>query len=127
MRKIKFRGLDINSNKFVYGYFFKCGFRFCIVVDNPNGNGQTIYHVQPSSVAQLCGRDSQGAEVYEGDTLIDESGFCKPPYNKFVVRLKPHGYKYTIDADGSRDYSCVTFEMRGHNDLSNFRLEEKAI
>ena len=121
MREIKFRGKRIDNGELIYGDLLTGGNEFAII----NDTWRAV--VVPESVAQLVGYDKNGAEVYEGDTLIDESGFCKPPYNKFVVRLKPHGCKYTIDADGSRDYSCVTFEMRGHNDLSNFRLEEKAI
>lgn len=73
-RPIKFRGRDLETGEYVFGEF---------------GQGATsgepmIYFydydaqqwvgaaVEPESVAQLVGYDTDGKEVYEGDTLIDK-------------------------------------------------------
>jgi len=70
MREIKFRGRDVDTGRMVYGYFIvgRCG-EPCIAT-----NRTAAYEVEPNSVAQLVGHDSNGNEVYEGDTLIHASG-----------------------------------------------------
>lgn len=68
--------------------------------------GIKIASVEPESVAQLIGYDSNGAEVYEGDVLYDDS-------DKFTVELAIHGRK---------DNSSVTFETK----TNRYRLKEAA-
>lgn len=71
------------------------------------------YPVDPDSLRQLIGYDSDGREVYEGDILIDENDTCRPPYNEFTVELKTHGYKHG---------ASVTFETK----TRRYRLKEAA-
>lgn len=69
MREIKFRGKGIGSNDYCYGIGYADG-----VIFDPVGRNTIRYHVDPESVAQLVGHDSNGREVYEGDKLADKVG-----------------------------------------------------
>ena len=70
MRQIKFRGRDVDTGRMVYGCFIvgRCG-EPCIAT-----NRTAAYEVEPNSVAQFVGHDSNGNEVYEGDKLTDSQG-----------------------------------------------------
>lgn len=73
MREIKFRGRDIETGKLVFGSLveYEGGkYRFWI---NPL-EGDRNYPVDPESVAQLIGVDRNGAEIFEGDTVIRIGG-----------------------------------------------------
>lgn len=73
MRKIKFRGRAISDlfgvsvDKIVHGDLFH-EWNKVSIFDEDDGD---IYKVDPESIAQFVGHDSNGNEVYEGDTLID--------------------------------------------------------
>lgn len=69
MRPIKFRGRDTESGEFVYAELGEVSAEIrpdCLTVINDDG----IFTVDPESIAQLVGYDTNGREVYEGDTLI---------------------------------------------------------
>ena len=65
MRPIEFRGRRVDNKQLVFGDLFH------------DISGQTLIYVDGGGVlvtdlAQLCGFDSNGAKVFEGDILIDE-------------------------------------------------------
>ena len=72
---IKFRGTTIKYKEVVYGDLFHCDgktFIMTIAIHNTAGAFETQSdEVNPDSVCQLVGYDANGAEVYEGDKLID--------------------------------------------------------
>lgn len=65
MKKIKFRGVSTDTDKFVFGDLVHVNDKFFI------GNDEVI----PESIAQFIGYDSAGNEIYERDLIIDSSGF----------------------------------------------------
>ena len=70
MREIKFRGVSKGTGKLVYGYYLKS-------VDTAQiFDGEFFHVVEPSSVNQFVGYDSNGAECYKDDeiTLLDDTG-----------------------------------------------------
>ena len=70
MRKIKFRGKDLETGKFIYGDLYQPRGAMLIRVDY----AIAARYVDPDSVAQLVGFDTNGCEVYEGDIVIDKFG-----------------------------------------------------
>lgn len=76
MRQIKFRGHAISDScgqsvdRIVHGDLIHEWNKLCIL-DEDDGD---IYKVDPESVAQLVGVDSNGNEVYEGDIIVNSRG-----------------------------------------------------
>lgn len=77
MKKIKFRGKSLYSEKYFFGGYYKdCSDAEFIV--QPNGEMNRV-----DSVAQLVELDANGNEVYEGDKFTDKFG------HTFTARLLP--------------------------------------
>ena len=68
MRTIKFRGVDMETGETVYG---ELGTIFTTCTGDKYYFGSE-HSVKPESVKQLIGVDSNGAEVYEGDTVTKD-------------------------------------------------------
>ncbi len=57
---IKFRGKRLSDGQTIYGYYHERGGD--AYIDD--------WRVDPDTVAQLCGYDRNGDEVYEGDAVV---------------------------------------------------------
>lgn len=67
MRQIKFRGRHVEYHDEIYYGFYEMDARGNhFIIDSNN----IMHIVDPESVAQLVGHDSNGNEVYEGDTVV---------------------------------------------------------
>lgn len=73
---VKFRA-KTEKGDFVYGDLIKGHYIECIPKIKPVKKRSV--HVDKDSVAQLCGYDADGKEIYEGDKLFDSE------HNDFVT------------------------------------------
>ena len=73
MREIRFRGIDLDTGKYVYGGFVHSVpmSSFAGIVDDDG----IVHEINLQPPAQLVGRDGDGEEIYEGDELtVDIDG-----------------------------------------------------
>ena len=70
MRDIRFRGKNINTGEWVYGYFKKNRHGDCYIEDD----GLAV-EVDPDTVGQMVCLLDEGDEVYEGDYLHYQGGW----------------------------------------------------
>ncbi len=67
MRDIRFRGKNINTGEWVYGYYKKNRHGDCYIEDE---HGLSTV-VDPETVSQMVCILDEGAEIYEGDLIND--------------------------------------------------------
>ena len=75
MRQIKFRGISVTTNEFVYGDLLRSETR-AYISKNFLDIDERSYEVKPDSVRQLVGTDSKGFEVYEDDVVVEQIEFA---------------------------------------------------
>lgn len=90
MREIKFRGKNINTGEWVYGYFKKNRHGDCYIEDEQG----LAAVVDPDTVGQMVCLLDEGDEVYEGDYLYYQGCWSDP--DLFVVKWDDKEHNFTL-------------------------------
>lgn len=73
MKKIKFRGKDIQTGKFIYGDLIHShSEKGGVLISEERPISTPARWVAPDSVAQFVGYDADGKEIYEGDVCVSK-------------------------------------------------------
>ena len=100
MRDIRFRGKNINTGKWVYGYFKKNTYGDCYIEDE---HGLSTV-VLSDTVGQYVCKDANGNDVYEGDIVryeydsrYAETGkIAKHVIERYRVVYSPSSFTFLI-------------------------------
>ena len=110
---IKFRAKDYFTGEYLFGDLIQDDEG--VWVGRLEGSKYVLNEADPGSVAQLCGYDSEGNEIYEGDVLVHAVD-----KEKYIVLNASEYIAEIIPATFLKKHSCV-------RDFKKFELAEKEL
>ena len=117
MREIKFRGKNINTSEWVYGYFKKNAHGDCYIEDE---QGLAVV-VDPDTVGQMVCLLDEGDEVYEGDYLHYQGGWGDP--DLCIVKWDDEDHNFTLISVINDTYEDISSIDEGYTIVGNIHTQ----
>lgn len=124
MRTIKFRGKNVITGEWEYGYLWKDDIIGDCYIREGNGGD---HRVDPETISQLVCIDDNGYEIYEGDYIQDDEGIIW----LVVYYEDSHGFFTHTDglieqSEWINDEDVYVVGNRWDNDIEDFYVEEES-
>jgi len=115
MRELRFRGISLDTNEWVYGYGVVQNIEHneARIINSTGGNMMHNWDVKPETVGQFIGlNDNNGFDVYEGDILnVNYSGHLM----KEAVVFSTGGFKKSYLGDENENHALPFTSLSSKN------------